>query len=224
VLQDCTNGFIFQKPVNMKWLLLIFFFPLNTLSQVRLINRLLIDSTAHQLIKFQDNPIRVYGGKSNSKFTMTVDGKTILPDQSDVFLVQPTRIGKADVQLLDGARVLLASTYVVDSLGDLYARVGRLKDSVVSKQLLLVQPFLTTYWQAENVKCPYTVIQFSFQLISTNGEYRQSQHVKGRSLYPSQIEEIRRATSGTVLLLHDVMVVGSSSRVIRVPDIRLTIR
>jgi hypothetical protein len=224
VLQDCGSGFIFRKSAKMKWLLLIFFFPFKSFSQVKVVNSLLIDSTIHQLIKWQDNPLKLSGIKVNSKYVMTVDGKTIVPNKSGVFVVKPVSLGKADVRIMDGARVVFASTFIVDSMGGLYARVGRIRDSSISKQLFLSQPALTTYWHAENVRCPFIVFGFNFQLISTNGEYRQSQYVQGRGLYPSQIEEVRKASSGTVLLFHDIMVVASSSRVIRVPDIRITIR
>ena len=205
-------------------LFLIFFAPVFCFSQIKLVNGLLIDSTAHQLIMYQDNPLRIYGGKSNSKFLMTVDGKIILADKSGVFMVQPMKIGKADIQVMESGRSVFEGSFSIDSLGGLFALVGGLRDSVVSKQLLLVQPFLTTYWHAENVRSEFTVIQFNLRLFSTNGEYCQSEHVQGRGLYPSQIEEVRKAGSGTVLLFHDILVVTPSGRIRRVPDIRITIR
>jgi hypothetical protein len=208
----------------MKWLLLTLFIPLNTFSQIKLINGLLIDSTVHQLILYQDNPLRLSGGKTNSKFSLIFDGRAIQPDRSGVFIVQPTKLGEADIQVMESGRKVFEGSFSVDSLGSGYARVGRIRDAVVSKHLLLAQPFLTTYWHAENARCDFLVFGFNFQLISTNGEFRQSEYVQGRSLYPSQIEEIRKAGSGTVLLLHEIMVVASSGRIRRVPDIRITIR
>lgn len=209
---------------KVNWLLLIFFVPTICFSQVKLVNGLLIDSTARQLILNLDNPLRIYGGKSNGKFSITVDGKTILANKSGVFMVQPEKLGKADIQVMETGRKVFEGSFSVDSLGSVHARVGKIRDAVVSKHLLLAQPFLTTYWHAENARCDFLVFGFNFQLISTNGEFRQSEYVQGRSLYPSQIEEIRKADSGTVLLLHDIMVVASSGRIRRVPDIRITIR
>jgi hypothetical protein len=210
----------------MKWLLLTLLFPLNSYSQVELVNELLIDSTKHQLILYQDNPLRIYASKSNRKFAMSVNGKTIQPNKDGVFVVQPKKLGNADIQVMENGRKVFQGNFSIDSLGGLYARVGRIRDSIVSKQLLLAQPFLTTYWQTENVRCLVRVFGFNFQLISTDGEFRQSQYVQGRSLYPNQVEEVRTAGSGTVLLFYDIMVVASNgnSSIRRIPDIRITIR
>lgn len=130
----------------MKYLTLLFFFPIIAEAQIELFNTSLIDSTKGKLYAQHFNILKIYPYIQSSDIDIRSKYSRIIYRYSNTFTVAPTRSGLDTISIYRNNKLIYTKIFEVDTLPEPVVRIGNLLDTILHKYQILAQPHLRIFF------------------------------------------------------------------------------
>ena len=179
--------------------------------QVNIINESLTDSSMNIFYIGADNKIRITGITDNYNITISGGGGILHKagkGQYFVWVLAPTDL--CELVLLKGTRKILQKNYKVRTMADQIATLSGIKDTTVSRNRILLNPFLSIvipncYYQ-HNVR----VVSFTAAFIYENDSIPTT--AIDNLLSQEQLRLVKEAVAGSKIYFDNIRVLGPSDR------------
>jgi hypothetical protein len=192
--------------------LLVLAFASSACAQYRVTDEKRIDTSVHVFYIGADNPVSVQADNPNSQFNLYIagGGGTIRKESKDRYLVTVMTQSQCTLGIVEGTKIRWKRSYKIETLPDPVATVTGLRDTTISKNRLLNNPFENIVLPNCNYDHEMRVISFDITIISATDSVETRSN--GNSFSQSQIDLIRQAVPGDTIFFSEIRVLAPGDR------------
>jgi hypothetical protein len=208
----------------MKYLILLFFFPIIAEAQIELFNTSLIDSTKGKLYAQHFNILKIYPYIQSSDIDIRSKYSRIIYRHSNTFTVDPTRSGLDTISIYHNNKLIYSKVFEVDTPPEPIVRVGNLIDTILHKNQILAQPYLRIFFPKTDYVTDYYIRQFEMKITEIGGELLLYEKSINNKFTAKQISTINKLKKGDKILFDGIVVMSAGSRARSVPAFTVIIK
>ena len=187
-----------------------------TYSQVKIINESLTDSSKNIFYIGVDNWIRTSVFDNNYSITITKGCGTIQETRKGNYIVRVSAITDlCELFLLKGTKNILRKSYLVRTIGDPVATLSGIRDTTVSRNRILLNPFLSIV--IPNCFYQHNIQVVSFTAIFINDRDSLTTNANGNLLSQEQIRLVKEANPGSNIYFDNIRGHGADDRTRKFP-------
>lgn len=206
--------------------LILLVIALKTAAQTDIICSKLTDSSLNYFYIGVDNPIAVIGNRITDNYTVTISGggAMITKESANNYIVKATTVTDECKVVIIGknGKVILKKDFKVRVIREPVATLSGIKDTTVSRNRILLNPFLSIVIPNCYFQLNYKVLSFSATFINESDSIYTTAIDNLLSL--EQMKLIKEAVAGSKIYFDNIRAIGPDERARKFPPFWIKIQ
>jgi hypothetical protein len=204
---------------------LLFFLPLLTTGQLRIINPRLFNPDSAYLYIGVPNTLKITGAGKGSSMQLKGDGVTIQKGYvENEFTVLAPSAGTSTIKIYKNGKCIHTKIYQVSRIPDPVVSLGKNTSRLLTVTEILADPSLYLVLPGCHLDARFSIISFSALFIRTGTDNVMSEASDGNRMSAGQLNVVKTLVPGDKIIFDDIKVQGPDSRTRTVPAVTIVIR
>jgi hypothetical protein len=155
---------------------------------------------------------------------VTIGESEAISNGNNRFCITPKKSGQDTLKLYIKSKLILKALYQTDLLPNPIVRVGHNRDTLMTVNRILLQPFLNVIFPGTNYKGNFFIRRFSIEAYRNSGDITGTKNIINNKFTAELITLVRGLERGDKLHIFNIVGGGPGSRLVTFPSFTVLIQ